>query len=166
MKSYIMATVSYIANRPYSSSFSKCPRLNPCFAFPYLKLIPRHFYKDTFPCLCKYITCRVIDENSPFWKSILSPWGQFILTSKLKKFTIFTHSRNKVRNPAPFSLLRFTHSTNMYWHYMPTDEKSHVYKDKQRSLCSRSLTSRLLIGQQISSWLIIISFMLPWFARI
>lgn len=161
MKSHIMATVSYTANRPYSSSFSKCPRLNHWFAFPYLKLIPRHFYQDTFPCLCKYITCRLINENSPFWKSILSSWGQFILTSKLKKFTTFTHSRNEVQNPAPFLLLRFIHSTNMYRHYMPTNEKYHVYKDKQRSLSSRSLTSRLLISQQISSWLIIISFMLP-----
>ena len=161
MKSYIIPTVSYIANRPYSSSFSKCPRPNHCFAFPYLKLIPRHFHKDIFPCLCKYITCSLTNENSPFRKSILSSWGPFILTDKLKKFTTFTHSRNKVRNAAPFLLLWFIHSTNMYWHYMPKNEKYHVYKDKQRSLSSSSLTSRLLIGQQISSWLIIISFMLP-----
>lgn len=35
------------------------------------------------------------------------------------------------------------------------------YKDEQRSVSSRSLGGRLLISQQTSSWLTVISFMLP-----
>ena len=68
-KSDIKSEVSHTArhlDRPCFSSDR--PKLNHWFGVPYLKLIPRHFYKGIFPRFCKYIIGSIIHY---WWLAIL-----------------------------------------------------------------------------------------------